>query len=681
MAAKTTDWRPGPTVCRCCLSEGCYKDISTEYFWMGKREVYSEMLSETFSLSIAYSTSGGPNSNSRLICEPCISRLRDASDFKRQVQECEKTFMQYLDPGTERLSDFETAESRIEVTLESLETEVKVEQVKTEKDESDGDDFGDRTDFPDLDDDDDDLDDQPLTRLATRVPKKESVDTEADSKPEKRKATTKAKTSPAKKAKTKKEVVKATTSKAAKPTEKKKKGIIQASPSTVTIKDDEGNNITLNILRTPICLDNLKWEYEDAPQKNNKIPHQYTEDTKVRKPLKLSNPNNNVTSVLFLKDPICLDEWNRVAEPLSQVTYNVKTIQGSYVRPSRKANAVEFQAWKQNALVIFENSYVYPFVHSGNKYKCFVCAKQFLDPSLLKEHTTREHNIKDLQKELNNRLRDKNLKIDISDLQCRICLEHLPNFEALKVHLKDHGKNIDLELTDNLIPFRLGGSTFECQVCGENFLKLRLLIIHMSKHFNNYNCEVCGSVFISLNLLKRHQQTHVSGNYPCEKCDKVFSNSAKRTLHMRGVHLKQLPRRCPICPERFNSNYQRTKHLRIVHNQTNGLYRCETCGREYDLKYHLLIHIRSVHLQERNQECPICHSRFFSKYCLSRHMVIHTGEKNFKCNVCGKAYARRKNLREHFRVHELSQTCSVCGQVCADQASLGAHMNGVHGVL
>lgn len=53
MAAKTTDWRPGPTVCRCCLSEGCYKDISTEYFWMGKREVYAEMLSETLNLSVS----------------------------------------------------------------------------------------------------------------------------------------------------------------------------------------------------------------------------------------------------------------------------------------------------------------------------------------------------------------------------------------------------------------------------------------------------------------------------------------------------------------------------------------------------------------------------------------------------------------------------------------------------
>lgn len=451
-------------------------------------------------------------------------------------------------------------------------------------------------------------------------------------------------------------------------------GIIQTSDSSITIKDEDGTDITLTLLKRPISLDSLKWEHDTE--------HNHVKEKNERRhtKLKLRKPKANFTEVTLLKEPISLEEWSK--ETQSEVTYNVKTVQGSYVkRPTRKSKALEFEAWKSQALVIFENSNAYPFVHSGNKYKCFVCAKPFLDPNMLKEHTTKDHSLRDLQKELNNRMREKNLKVDITQLQCKICLNTLADLETLKVHLKEHGKDVDLNLKDNLIPFKLGGDTFECQVCGEHFLKLRLLIIHMSKHFNNYSCEVCGSVFISMNLLKRHQQTHVLGNFPCDKCDKVFSNTAKRTLHMRGVHLKQLPRRCPICPERFNSNYQRTKHLRIVHNQSTGLFRCETCGREYDLKYHLLIHIRSVHLQERNQECPICHSRFFSKYCLSRHMVIHTGEKNFKCNVCGKAYARRKNLREHYRVHEMGQNCSVCGQSYMDQVSLSTHMRVSHGVL
>lgn len=50
---KSVSWQNGQIVCRCCLAEGCYKDIGNEYFWMGKREVYEEMLSETFDLKVS----------------------------------------------------------------------------------------------------------------------------------------------------------------------------------------------------------------------------------------------------------------------------------------------------------------------------------------------------------------------------------------------------------------------------------------------------------------------------------------------------------------------------------------------------------------------------------------------------------------------------------------------------
>ncbi|XP_037299499.1 zinc finger protein 624 isoform X3 [Manduca sexta] len=663
MDGKTSDWRPGPSVCRCCLAEGCYKDISTEYFWMGKREVYADMLSDTFSVSIAYSSAGGPNSHSRLICEPCISRLRDAADFKRQVQECERTFMQHLDPGST------SAANDIDIEAQPAGKEVKLEQVKLEKRFSD-DDF-DTADFGD--EDDDDMDDQPLTKFATKVPKKEAVDfldlIDNSQITVKRMSMSKSKAPPAKKVKvTKKEPAKPTASKAPIKVvkEKKKKGLIQETNSTLILKDDDGNDIKLKLLKEPISLDDLECIYEDND----------TNCKKEYKNMKFKKVKRNA-NMAFLKKPIALDkiDWGADNEP---ITFHVKTIQGPCLREVTRKKTKTDQTWKENALTIFENSFVYPFIHANNKYKCFICSKEFLEAPLLKEHSL-THNINEIREELNNRVRDKNIKVDVTYTQCKICSESLSDLKSLKIHLKDHGKKLDAESHGNLIPFKLGGNSFECQVCGESYLKLRLLIIHMSKHFNNYSCEICGSVFISLTLLKRHLQTHETGSFPCDKCDKVFSNSAKRTLHMRGVHLKKFPRRCPICPERFNSNYQRTKHLRIVHNQTTGLFRCETCGREYDLKYHLLVHIRSVHLQERNQECPICHSRFFSKYCLSRHMVIHTGEKNFKCDVCGKAYTRRKNLREHSRTHA-GHACSICGQNFLDQTSLMSHVT-AHAVL
>ncbi|KAJ8705695.1 hypothetical protein PYW08_012741 [Mythimna loreyi] len=311
---------------------------------------------------------------------------------------------------------------------------------------------------------------------------------------------------------------------------------------------------------------------------------------------------------------------------------------------------------RQNALAVFEFSTVYPFVYGSNKFKCFVCSQPFLDLKELKVHMHLSHTFAPLKRLVNNR-RENVLKVDVSDITCKICSDKPPSLVELKRHLKDiHDKPVDLELQDNMIPFNLQliDDAYRCVVCDQSFIKVRILVIHMSEHFNNYSCEICGSVFMTLRLLKKHLEVHDSGNFPCDRCAKVFSTPYKRTLHIRGVHLKQCPRRCPMCPEKFNSNYKRTIHLQDVHNQETRVHKCKTCGRGFNLKYHLVCHVRSVHLQERNQQCDVCHQRFCNKESLKRHMVIHTGEKNHKCDVCGAAFLRRKNLKDHFRLHEIS---------------------------
>ena len=45
--------KESPGLCRCCLSEGCYKDLGTEYNWMNETEVYADMLLECFDISVS----------------------------------------------------------------------------------------------------------------------------------------------------------------------------------------------------------------------------------------------------------------------------------------------------------------------------------------------------------------------------------------------------------------------------------------------------------------------------------------------------------------------------------------------------------------------------------------------------------------------------------------------------
>ncbi|XP_061724032.1 uncharacterized protein LOC133530190 isoform X2 [Cydia pomonella] len=67
--------------CRCCLRCPSDKDLETPYTYLGKTEIYADMIKECFDIHLVLGGSGSCG-----ICSTCVGRLRDASDFKLQVQ-------------------------------------------------------------------------------------------------------------------------------------------------------------------------------------------------------------------------------------------------------------------------------------------------------------------------------------------------------------------------------------------------------------------------------------------------------------------------------------------------------------------------------------------------------------------------------------------------------------------
>ncbi|XP_059056454.1 zinc finger protein 675-like isoform X2 [Achroia grisella] len=614
MAAKTMEWRPGPTVCRCCLAEGCYKDISTEYFWMGKREVYSEMLSETFSVSIAYSTAGGPNSNSRLICEPCISRLRDASDFKRQVQECERTFMQHLDPGS-------TSTAGCELTVEP--EDVKIETVKLEAhlsdvDVDDGPDFG--------DDDDDDLDDEPLTKFATKVPKKESVDLldliDNSKAAEKRKSTTKVKATPAKK--TKKETVKPTSSKP-KP-EKKKKG---------------QRSTPMNIRTLP--------------------EHKY--------PVKIR--------VLHVEKSILARDSPKLQGSQS-CPVRINRIDGGETRKDLLQN----EASRCTAIILIKNTTLCPF-RFNRFYMCIYCTKSCYNISELEKHTVTEHSLleeKDIRKALNRTGKSQLIKMNVTTFGCKLCRIELNDFDELKRHLlEEHEKKIDVN-NDGTTLFRITDDKWECVLCNSEFNGYIKLNNHVKEHYRRFFCEQCGAGFMTAERLKGHLKVHDSGEYPCKVCGKVYSSESRNRSHYKTIHMKKSRSVCNYCPDWFKDYYQKVKHMIEVHGDQMNNFKCSFCPKSFVLSSALKAHERQKHIRLNLYTCDICNFKTSYKSNLEIHMTCHSGVRNFKCEVCGKAYLRKTTLHSHMRIHNNDRryVCKCCGRAFVQKCSLTGHMKTHH---
>ncbi|XP_063369817.1 zinc finger protein 729-like [Cydia amplana] len=77
--------------CRCCLRCSPDKDLTTPYIYLGKTEIYAEMLKDCFDLQLTLGGSGSCG-----ICSMCVGRLRDASDFKLQVQRSQAELQAWL---------------------------------------------------------------------------------------------------------------------------------------------------------------------------------------------------------------------------------------------------------------------------------------------------------------------------------------------------------------------------------------------------------------------------------------------------------------------------------------------------------------------------------------------------------------------------------------------------------
>ncbi|XP_048003362.1 zinc finger and BTB domain-containing protein 24-like [Leguminivora glycinivorella] len=67
--------------CRCCLRRPPDKGLKTLYTHVGKTEIYLDMIEECFNIQVVMRSDDESG-----ICEACVGRLRDASQFKQLVQ-------------------------------------------------------------------------------------------------------------------------------------------------------------------------------------------------------------------------------------------------------------------------------------------------------------------------------------------------------------------------------------------------------------------------------------------------------------------------------------------------------------------------------------------------------------------------------------------------------------------
>lgn len=337
--------------------------------------------------------------------------------------------------------------------------------------------------------------------------------------------------------------------------------------------------------------------------------------------------------------------------------------------PPRTQNRV-ISAERRNAKIVIQNSTVYPFKTPRSNMACIYCDEEFEEPPLFRRHMKDNHaNASALYPRL--------IKVDSTDLKCRVCFRSFDDVQCLAEHLKTVHQfdRINLNSGLGLIPFVLPNRRWTCAICKLRAATLRALSKHMTMvHFSAVTCEECGTNFANTRSLELHVESNHKKIIKCKKCRQIFATPEERSLHYKASR-SCWQSVCHICNMRFMSDNPKEKHLQEVHNIYSKNLICSECGETFPNNKECINHFRIAHTDDKLC-CAFCPQMFVSKARLVRHMVTHTKERLFPCTVCGKAFGNQSALNQHMWIHreEKRFKCKPCNKQFNQKVTWLSHM-------
>ncbi|XP_063632019.1 zinc finger protein 710-like isoform X4 [Cydia splendana] len=543
--------KESPGLCRCCLSEGCYKDLGSEYSWMSETEIYADMLLECFDISISQHPTG-PNGSNRLICEVCITRLRDACNFKKQVLESEKKFVDMVGRG----------EFRPKVLL--YQTQMKTERVMELEEETGADDSG---EVEYLEEDADFVDEELLknedygeasvsediTVSTLAVKGKRGRPKKAAAKPEKKAKVAKTEEKP-KKAVAKGDVRPQKQSKLTKPDSDSQSDEEQVTSANKTLTPKEKrkifrNNVVQVLVKSTVMP--FRWLkssyrcfycYDIFQEASDLKNHQQVHTGDEIKEQAMSN---------FWEPVVYIDISNLSCRLCTDNVVDLYDLIDHLV----SKHGVVYNKDVGTCMVAFKLD--------NFSVTCLACGLGFYTFGPLLHHTNKDHK-------------------GTSAILCDICGQHFKDANLLRLHIKTVHENTGLL----------------CPECGEKFETRAKLKTHQKNHHDmekKYKCLVCSLTFQSHYKRSRHMAAEHKNRQEvkCLHCPKTFVFRSMMMTHLRDTHLKVRNHVCGVCGwKAFNSN--RLKNHMYKHSGEKN-FKCTACDKAFTTKKIMKAHCARMH--------------------------------------------------------------------------------------
>ena len=163
-----------------------------------------------------------------------------------------------------------------------------------------------------------------------------------------------------------------------------------------------------------------------------------------------------------------------------------------------------------------------------------------------------------------NERKDHNLVVHLNKFyDCVQCVTHYTSERAMKLHfkLKHEGKG-RIKCTEegcswiNNDPGKLHKHLLDAHDIGEPIVC----------KIENSDGKICNKTFINSRSFQAHKDVHLTKNFECETCNRLFSTEEKRARHIKTYHSSNTEEdkwQCDICGKIFDFEAQLLNHKKI----------------------------------------------------------------------------------------------------------------------
>ncbi|XP_063371508.1 zinc finger protein 614-like isoform X2 [Cydia amplana] len=532
-AENLKSWVSQPDVCRCCLSASGTWDLTASYVTeAGIKEVFSDILQECYGISLSYLSEWGP---SRLVCALCVGHLRDATGFKKQVQEADRYFTEYLS------------------------NKDCVEMIKTEPDaDYCADDFAEQMGIPGTD-----------THLLRKHVKSTLKQNKSANRKRHKHSRAKEKT-------------------------RKDSDCDSDTPLTLLSKrsqDIDANNIDVNINDNMGHMD-LGCEETDDKTDNPIAGHQ---PVKINAIKQISERRRvMLTCGAVLRDTtacpfrhhkswfqcfFCHENFIQLNLLRAHTNETHSDIEGELKKIKRYPRSLQIEISNlecrhcnlnltdvenmRRHLCDVHNKVIYreciaDYKVDASPYTCHLCTREF-------------HVFRTLTTHLNEHY---------ANCICDVCGKSFLNSKRLKVHKRTHdtgnfpcsecGKILKTKTSKaNHMESAHSKRVIKCQICFKPMKHYNDRIKHMSEAHNithKFKCPICSREYNIKHYLATHiRQTHGHKNKKCSECGMAFITNHGLKKHMLK-HTGEKPYTCAVCCKAYARSYTLREHMRAHEN-------------------------------------------------------------------------------------------------------------------